>query len=278
MTSYSPYLQLKSKLQNNRMQVASSPCPNDLFLFYDWDQSSAIQLQLADLNTLNGWAMTQQIPLIKLSLPALAVCLDRYALLPIGTAFSQGEGPKFVLRQGASLDQLSSIAVPGLHTTAYALLRQYLPSTATVRVYRYNTICDALERGEVDGGLLIHESQWNYKAYGFVEGMDLGKEWNRRTGLPLPLGGLALRRDFKWPELVLHCLQRSMSYARDHWQELVPFLQQHSQEEAEALLKRHIDTFISEDTYSLSTTGKTALRTLLQLPNNSWLHPICDSF
>ncbi len=189
-----------------------SPCPNDAFAFWAAVHGRVavpgVRLKvgaIADIETLNRRAIDRREPpfaVTKLSLPALAQVAHLYAVLPAGAALGFGCGP-LVVRRGeddgfATLDRLAGrrVAIPGRHTTAFLLFALFAPRDCQFVETRFEQIMPMVARGECDAGVIIHEGRFTYPQHGLIALADLGQLWERRTGLPLPLGVIAMRRDF----------------------------------------------------------------------------------
>ncbi len=159
---------------------------------------------LRDIEELNRAARTGELELSKLSVGALAGLGDRYRPLRAGAALGHGVGPLVVAREAASLAEAAAgrIAVPGLDTTAFLLLSQAAPALGEVVELRYDRILEAVATGEVDAGLIIHESRFTYQDHGLVRVADLGEWWEGETGLPVPLAVIGARADLD-PELAV---------------------------------------------------------------------------
>src|SRR6185295_5434148 len=150
---------------------------------------------IEDIETLNRRAMNAELDVTAISIHAYAYVLDQYALMTSGASMGDNYGPLVIAREPMSIDDVrrTTIAVPGKMTTAYLTLRLCLGDVETV-VIPFDQIMDAVERGDVAAGLLIHEGQLTYSARGFNKVIDLGEWWMAETGLPLPLGGNAIKK------------------------------------------------------------------------------------
>jgi 1,4-dihydroxy-6-naphthoate synthase len=185
-----------------------TPCPNDAFAFHGLVHGLVpapfeVEPVLLDIEELNRRAGAGELQLTKLSFGAAAAAGDRYRLLRSGAALGRGVGPLVVAREESSLDEVGArqIAVPGRETTAFALLRLAVPALGEVIELRYDRILEAVVAGEVDAGLIIHESRFTYRERGLVSVADLGEWWEGETGLPVPLAGIFARNDLE-PKLV----------------------------------------------------------------------------
>ncbi len=247
------------------LKIGLSPCPNDTFIFGALIKglvkpSLPYEFVLEDVETLNRWAKEGLLPITKLSFGALPEVIDSYELLPVGAALGYGCGPVLVATR-SSLDlSRARIAVPGLHTTAYLLLRLYSPLGEIIPL-RYDQIIPALLRGEAEAGLLIHEGRFVYQKYGLFALADLGAWWEEKTGLPLPLGGIFVKR--KLPEedkaAFLQDLGASLSSAREDLSPLWDFIRENAQELAPETIRQHIETFVNRFTYDLGEEGRRAI-------------------
>lgn len=186
-----------------RIRVAHSPDPDDAFMVWALAAGRAsepgieVELVPRDIETLNRHAVAGGGPEVSaLSAATFARVADRYWLLPHGASFGDGYGPIVVTRDELSLDEIAKrpIATPGELTTAYAALRLALPG-ARCEHLPFDKILPAVQQGEFAAGLLIHEGQLTWKREGLHKALDLGVWWKEQTGLPLPLGINAMRKD-----------------------------------------------------------------------------------
>lgn len=254
------------------MKVALSPCPNDTYLFHAWiegfvGQDIPAEAVFADIQKLNENALAESFPLIKLSFHCLSRLWHAYQLLPVGSALGNHCGPKIISKMPFSLEELPTkkIAVPGEGTTAHLLLERLLPSPKEKIFCLYHEIASLVDQGVADCGVIIHESRFTFQAAGFVEIADLGEIWYEETLAPLPLGGLAISR--KLPDStkkrVVAILRESLHYAQTNPKSGLPFILHHSQEKEEMCVRKHIDTYVTQETHQLSTIGIKAIETLL---------------
>jgi 1,4-dihydroxy-6-naphthoate synthase len=273
-----------------RLQFGFSPCPNDTFAFWGAVHGAVpnphrLELvpELLDIEALNERALapTDALPVTKLSLPALARGLDRYAVLPSGSALGFGCGPLVVCRDDANLHQLADlgrarVAIPGRHTTAFLLLSCLSPCPPrTIVPMRFDQVMPAVARGDCDAGLIIHESRFTYRAHGLRELEDLGVLWERATGGPLPLGVIAARRDLPAGVFTAigELLRASVELARRAPERPRAYVRAHSQELAFDVCDRHIALYVNDWTVELGATGRTAIEQLLQRGRAAGLLP-----
>jgi 1,4-dihydroxy-6-naphthoate synthase len=182
---------------------------------------------LQDIQTLNLRAGEGRYEVTAISIHAYAYVADKYALLPHGASMGENYGPMIVAREAFSIDDIKKqiVAVPGTQTSAYLALKLFAPQIETV-VMPFDEILPAVEKGEVAAGLLIHEGQLTYGDAGLHNIIDLGVWWAQETGgLPLPLGGNAIRRDLgdDLTQRVSHLLRESIRYALEHREEALQY-------------------------------------------------------
>lgn len=265
-----------------RFSVAYSPCPNDTYLFHAWlDQrvgtSFPIEAHLADIEQLNRWALERRFPLIKVSWSLLPQLLDHYVALPVGAALGWGVGPKIVAKELFPLADLSTkrIAIPGEHTTAHRLLNLLAPEPVEKVYTPFHQTTDLLNRGRVDCAVIIHEQRFTFAEQGFIEIADLGELWEERYGLPVPLGGLVAQRDLGAGQLDQICaiVRQSLCHAHDRPDLALPYILANAQEMALNVVQRHIATYVTEESRSLSAQGRKAIELLTGLRDKKeWLY------
>ena len=241
---------------NNNLTLGYSTCPNDTFIFYALAHNLIerrglqFKIELADVETLNQQARAGVFDISKLSFAAIGHLLDTYGVLRSGSALGRGCGPLVVARPGFNLNRIDSkkIAVPGMWTTACMLLGLYLSRKPDVVPMLFDLIMPAVERGDFDFGVIIHEGRFTYKNYGLICLLDLGKWWEQKTSLPIPLGGIAIRRDIA-PEIarsVETAIQESTLYGFKHRTETERNNQRYAQEMADGGSRRRIDVYVYE--------------------------------
>lgn len=220
-----------------------------------------------DIEALNRLAADAQPDLCKISYAALPGVTRHYALLDSGSALGRGNGPLLVRRAG-EMRPLHTVAVPGLHTTACALLRRLYPELRDIRPMLFSDIAGAVVRGETDAGVLIHEGRFVYRRQGLDLVADLGIAWERTTGLPLPLGAIVIRRSLPQPirQRVEELLRASISYARVHPQASRDYVRQHARELDQSVIDAHIGLFVNAYSLSLGKRGRRAVETLTGIP------------
>ena len=249
-----------------------SPCPNDTFAFDALvhgriEASFSATPALHDIEDLNAYARDGRYELTKLSFGALAGLRDRYTMLRSGGALGRGCGPLVVARERATLAAAAAgrIAIPGRDTTAYLLLRLAAPELGDVREVRYDAILGAVVSGEVDAGLIIHESRFTYAEHGLVEVADLGAWWEAETAMPVPLAAICARADVadEVRAAAEDAIRRSVEYAFAHPLASREYVRAHSQELSDDVCRRHIELYVNEFTRDLGDTGLAAIDALL---------------
>ncbi|MFQ5777101.1 MAG: menaquinone biosynthesis family protein [Terriglobia bacterium] len=256
------------------LTLAHSPDPDDAFMFYalakDRIDTGGLRFQhvLADIETLNQRARQAAYDVTAISFHAYAYLHPHYALLRCGSSFGRGYGPLLVARTGAGIqsDRLAGkrVAVPGILTSAYLLLKLFAPAVETLTV-PFDRIPEAVARGQADAGLLIHEGQLTYADAGLEKLIDLGAWWSEQTGLPVPLGGNALRRGLA-PELVPRitaALKASIRYALEHRQEALAHALQYGRGLSAELGDRFVGMYVNDLTLDCGEEGRRAIQLLL---------------
>ena len=257
------------------LSLGFSPCPNDTYIFHalvhgrvHLVQSSIASVQLEDVETLNEWALHQRLDITKLSFHAFAHVRDHYTLLQSGAALGRGCGPLLISGSGnkpARLDDWT-VAVPGKYTTAALLLCLYQPAYRHLVVMRFDQILGALAAGEVNAGVIIHESRFTYRNFGLHCLQDLGEWWEQTTGLPIPLGCIAAKKSL--PEEVReefdHAIAASISWADAHPREGWEYIRAHAQEMDAQVMRSHIGLYVNDFSKGLGDEGGRAVHELLR--------------
>lgn len=263
------------------LPIGFSPCPNDTFMFHALVRAPglvpglALAPWLADIEALNERAIAGEdpLPLTKLSAHGAFWASGRYLALGAGAALGRGCGPLVVARgpeearaledQRAALRGLQGrrVAIPGAYTTAHLLLRCFAPRELAVVPMRFERIMPAVAAGEVDAGLIIHESRFTYPEHGLVQRADLGEVWEAATGLPLPLGVIAADRALPagLPGAVEDGIRRSIAAGREDPAAAWPFIRAHAQEMSEAVCRQHIALYVNDYSLELGAEGRAAL-------------------
>lgn len=247
------------------ISLGFSPCPNDTFVFHALvhglvDGPAFAPPVYADIDDLNTRALAGDLDVVKVSY-AVVPRLRGYTLLSSGGALGRGCGP-LVVTAGREDVRGATVAIPGEHTTAYLLLRLWDPGIANVVVMPFDRIMPAVRRGEVDAGLVIHESRFTYPSFGLTAVADLGDWWEERTGLPIPLGAIVARTSLP-TAAIESAIRASVEYAWAHPEASRDYVLAHSQELAPDVVDAHIALYVNEFTRDLGEEGRRAVEGLL---------------
>jgi 1,4-dihydroxy-6-naphthoate synthase len=257
-----------------------SPCPNDTFAFHALahglvDAPFRITPVLLDIEELNRRAHAGEFDITKLSVGAFAAVGTGYRLLRSGAALGHGVGPLVVARTPMSLADATrgTVAIPGRETTAYRLLRLAAPELHDVVEMRYDRILHAVEQGEVNAGLIIHESRFTYAAHGLTRVADLGEWWEGETGLPVPLAGICVRSDMDeaLAAAVERAIRESVQYAFDHPDASRSYVRANSQEMSDEVCAAHIKLYVNEHSLDIGDDGMRAIARLVSTRDTSSL-------
>ncbi|MBB4637916.1 1,4-dihydroxy-6-naphthoate synthase [Longimicrobium terrae] len=256
------------------LSLGYSPCPNDTFIFdalvHGRIPADGMQFteRLEDVETLNRLAAAAELDVTKISYGAAPALLRDYVLLRSGGALGRGCGPLIVSREPMDRESLRGkrIAIPGRNTTANLLLRLFAPDAEPGIEVVYSDIMPAVARGDVDAGLIIHESRFTYPQHGLVKVADLGEWWEQTTGLPIPLGGIMARRALGEQAIreVDAAIRRSVEHAFAHPEDSRAYVRAHAQEMDDAVAKQHIDLYVNRFSVDVEPEGERAIRELFR--------------
>jgi 1,4-dihydroxy-6-naphthoate synthase len=222
-----------------------------------------------DVETLNAWALEGRLDVSKISYGVLPAVADRYAVLASGGALGHGVGPLLVARAGADpfRPESARVALPGRNTTAHLLFSLAWPQVQRKEFMVFSAIEAAVLSGAADAGVIIHEGRFTYAEKGLVKLMDLGEHWERRTGAPIPLGGIVARRTLEAPlrRRVEALVRESAARAFAALPQISGYVRSHAQEMDEAVMRRHIALYVNEHSLELGASGRRAVETLLEV-------------
>ena len=269
------------------LTLGFSPCPNDTHIFnglvhgkVELARCRLAGVHLEDVETLNEWAMQGRLDVSKLSFHAFGHVRDRYALLQAGAALGRGCGPLLIAGPGDKPADLADwkIAIPGAYTTAALLLRLYRPDCRQLSVMRFDRIMEAVAAGQVEGGVIIHESRFTYQAMGLHCIRDLGQWWEETTGLPIPLGCIAARKTL--PPTVRAeidaAIAASIRWSDAHAGAGLDYIKAHAQEMDPQVMRDHIALYVNDYSRGLGEEGMHAVRQLLRRGADAGLFPAVD--
>ena len=252
--------------------MAHSPDSDDAFMFYALATGKLdtgnlhFEHVLQDIQTLNEEALRGKYEVTAISFHAYAYVADKYALLPHGASIGDNYGPVIVSREPATPAELSDlkVAVPGTLTSAFLALRIFNPQVE-YQVVPFDEIIEAVKTGTCDAGLLIHEGQLFYESMGLHKVLDLGEWWHQETGLPLPMGGNAIRRDLE-PAVIQHVsqfLRESICYSLEHREDALQYAMQFARDMDTKLADRFVALWVNRLTLDYTDRGREAVRRLL---------------
>ena len=264
------------------ISLAHSPDSDDAFMFYALATNKVrapgmkITHVLSDIETLNQAAREEKYDVTAVSFSAYPVLAEKYVLLDCGSSVGDGYGPLVVAARGLKADDLAGrrIGVPGLLTTSYLALKLYEPRCEPVPM-PFDKIMDAVLNGTVEAGLLIHEGQLMFGETGLHKVLDLGVWWREETGLPLPLGGNAVRRALgrEDGEKIARVLLESVSYALEHRDAALNYAMQFARNMDYDLADKFVGMYVNQWTLSLGERGRRAVRELLTRGHAAGLIP-----
>lgn len=257
-----------------KLTLGYSPCPNDCFIFdalvhgkIDTGELE-FDVQLEDVETLNQKALKGELDVTKLSFHAYAKVMKHYILLRSGSALGFNCGP-LLIKSKVKSEKLKEdwvVAIPGELTTANFLLSIAYPEIKNKKVMLFSEIEDAVLRGKVDAGLIIHESRFTYQDKGLEKVADLGEFWENLIHAPIPLGGIVIKR-YLAPELqqqVNALIRKSVEYAFEHPESSMPYVRTHAQEMSEEVMKKHIALYVNAFSVDLGEQGQQAVELMFR--------------
>lgn len=257
-----------------------SPCPNDTFMFEPIVNERidlmglTFKIELGDVEHLNKKALNHIPDVTKLSFNAFTKVCDRYQLLDSGSALGNNCGPLLISKNQYQHEDIKklTIAVPGYNTTAFLLLKYAFPEAKTFKEIIFHDVEDAVASGDVDAGVIIHENRFTYQAKGLHKIIDLGEHWEQKTGSPIPLGGIAIKKSL--PEdiknKVNQILYNSVQYAFAHPESGKEYIRKNAQEMEESVMYAHINLYVNQYSQALGDQGKNAVKTLFEVVDPSF--------
>lgn len=257
-----------------KLKLHISPCPNDTFMFHALIhrlvdvQGLEFATRLADIEELNASALIGEPDVSKISFGVYPELAEHYELLTAGSALGFGVGPLLVARRAVPPDKIAPcrVALPGPHTTAHLLFSCAFPSAMHKQHMLFSHIEGAVLSGEVDAGVIIHESRFTYAARGLHRVLDLGQWWEQQHGLPVPLGGIAVRRSLS-PSIkreLNRAMRDSVELAMAHPDRSASFVAQHAQEMAPEVQRQHIALYVNQHSIDLDAQAQRAIGALFE--------------
>jgi len=253
------------------LKLAHSPDSDDAFIFYALATKKIrtgylrFTHVLEDIETLNQKALEGVYDITAISFPAYAHLADRYLLLPCGASFGDRYGPLVVARGPLGPGGLKGkkVAVPGKLTTAYLTLRLYEPEIEAIFT-PFDRIFEAVTKGEAEAGVVIHEGQLTYAREGLSKIVDLGEWWHQQTGLPLPLGGNAIRSslDRRTLHQAARLIKESIEYGFKHREEALEYARQFGRGLDPSTAERFVSMYVNDWTLDYGERGRKAVQAL----------------
>lgn len=254
------------------ISLGFSPCPNDTFIFNALVHGMvpvpgcAVREELHDVETLNRMAFENRLDVTKLSFHAWLMVKENYQLLSTGGALGYGCGPVAIAREPMAREDMARcrVVLPGQWTTAHLLFRLWAPQAGQRFFVPYDRIFENLQNGRADCGVIIHESRFTFQQMGFVPVADLGAWWEQETGLPIPLGCIAVHKRVgsETARVLEQAIGQSIALARQDPQAALPYIRAHAQEMTAEVLEAHIHTFVNEFSLDLGQVGRAAVAAL----------------
>ncbi|MEY4225895.1 MAG: 1,4-dihydroxy-6-naphtoate synthase [Actinomycetota bacterium] len=265
-----------------QVRVGHSPDPDDAFMVWAIAERALdlrgleIELVPADIQTLNGWAAEGRLEATALSVGAYPGVQDAYRLLGHGASLGEGYGPVVIAREPVAPADLAGarVAVPGPQTTAFLTARLALPAFEPVQL-DFEAIMDAVRSGDVAAGVVIHEGQLTWEQEGFSRVLDLGAWWEGETGMPLPLGAVAIRRDLPEEQArdLSAVLREAVRVGMEHREEALAYAIEYGRGIAPDLNDRFVAMYVNDLTLDYGERGRAAVAALLERGHAAGLLP-----
>jgi len=253
-----------------KLTLGFSPCPNDTFMFdamvngkIDTEELE-FEVLIEDIEALNIKVIKSKLDVSKISFSAFTIVTDKYILLTSGSALGNGVGPLLISNYPITISDISKlkIAIPGENTTANFLFSFFFPDAVLKTEMLFSEIEEAVLSGQVDAGVIIHENRFTYQQKGLKKMADLGDLWEKRTGYPIPLGGIVLRKSL--PEEIHRKLnrvmRRSVEFAFANTYSGYAFVKQHAQEIDDEVIQKHIKLYVNHFSIDLGEQGRKAIK------------------
>jgi len=258
-----------------KLSIGFSPCPNDTFIFGAMThglvdtEGLTFDVVMEDVEALNKQAFAGTLDITKLSYHAFAHLTDKYNLLNAGSALGNNCGPLLVAKRPMTHDEIEKarIAIPGKMTTANFLLGLAFPNAGNKVETLFSSIEDSVLEDRCDAGLIIHENRFTYEQKGLVKLMDLGEYWEETTQLPIPLGGIVVRKTLPSDiqQKVDRVIRNSIEFAFTQPDAVMPYIRLHAQAMEDLVMQAHIDLYVNQFSLDLGVVGKKAVSKLFDL-------------
>jgi 1,4-dihydroxy-6-naphthoate synthase len=251
-----------------------SPCPNDTFIFDALvnqridTEGVKINAILEDVETLNQWALAGKLDITKLSFPAFFQSLENYVLLDAGSALGKGVGPLLITKDKKQFTEQdvneAVVALPGKNTTANLLFSFAYPQALKKQFTVFSGIEECVLSSKTELGVIIHENRFTYQQKGLNKVIDLGEYWESKMNAPIPLGGIAIKRNIAsdWTGKINRLIRNSLDYANDHYPSITEYVKENSQEMSEDVMRKHIGLYVNNYSHQLGSDGRKAIEIL----------------
>lgn len=265
------------------LSIGYSSCPNDTFIFdaliHQKIDTKGIdfKLSMADVKELNAKAFEMELDITKLSFHAYAYLTEKYTLLDAGSALGNNCGPLLIAKDSIDAEDIQNykIAIPGKYTTANFLLSLAYPKATNKKEMIFDEIEQAVIGNDCNLGLIIHENRFTYQEKGLKKILDLGEYWEGQYNLPIPLGGIVIKRAL--PEeiklTVNDLLAKSVRYAFDKPEASMDYVLEHAQEMEPEIVKKHIELYVNKYSENLGITGRKAIEKLFEVAQDKGIVP-----
>ena len=266
--------------QTEKVRIGHSPDSDDAFMFYalakgliPTDPFEIVHV-IEDIETLNQRALAAELEVTAISVHAYAYVAKDYALMPCGASIGDRYGPLVVSKTPMDTLEGKRIAIPGKMTTAYLTLSLFQPNFQA-ETRPFDKILDAVQKDEVDAGLIIHEGQLTYAREGLHKVIDLGEWWYEETGLPLPLGANVIRRDLGTEKIhqITSLLKQSIQYSLEHRARGLEYAMTYARDMETALADKFVGMYVNDYTLDYGDKGRAGVRELLHRGNAAGIIP-----
>jgi 1,4-dihydroxy-6-naphthoate synthase len=255
-------------------EIGFSPCPNDTFIF-DALVNNKIDTQgftftthLQDVQTLNKWALQNKLPITKISYGAMPLLLQHYKILNSGSALGNGVGPILITHSNLKNEVVDNcmVAIPGQNTTAHLLFSLAYPNAKNKIFMPYDDIENFVTQ-QKGLGVIIHENRFTYLQKGLKKIIDLGDYWEQQYHVPIPLGGIVIDKniDPTIQKKIDELIKKSIEYAFTQYPFINQYIQTHSQEMSEEVMRQHIDLYVNNFSIKLGVDGRFAITKLIEI-------------
>ncbi len=251
------------------IRLGISPCPNDVYIFSGLILNTfstgelTFEVDYQDVETLNERSQRGEYDMVKISYANYIRCQNHYTLMNTGGALGRGCGP-LLLVNGKGSQEAREILIPGQFTTANFLLDFYLQRPHPKRPLPFDVLYENLLAEPGSQGVVIHEKRFTYERDGLTLVVDLGEYWESKTGMPIPLGAIALNRNLPLPETVEGIVRRSLTWARENDAEAFELCKQYAQDLTPEVVRAHIDLYVNDFSYDVGEEGAKAVEFFLE--------------